>query len=475
MRADAGHETHRAFVLGADQRRAAATTETTASFKLTADDRDHPRRALPAPLEPRRAAAAVERAARRHVARRPAAADRLRGRALPASTGSARFAVKPGITGLWQVSGRSELTLEEMIALDLEYVRRRSLWLNLEILLADGARRAARARGRRDGPPRPVHQRERAGPVGPARLERGAHAARRRLGGRRRLRAGRRPPRRAVRGHRGHRDPPLPARARRRRAASATPASTGRRCGASAGWRGGSAASARFDVVHACNPPDFLLLAALGLRRKGARFVFDHHDLVPELYRSKFGQDGPLYRVAGRARADPVPAGRRRRSPRTAPTGGSRSSAAASRPTTVFVVRNGPDLERFRPAEPDPAWRRGREHLLAYLGIMGPQDGLDHALRGARPAARACATTGTRCSSARATCSRRCAALARAARDRRPRRVRRLALRRRHPHDPVDRRRVPRARPAEPAQRRLDDDQDPRVHGDGLPDRRPTT
>jgi lipopolysaccharide/colanic/teichoic acid biosynthesis glycosyltransferase len=46
-----------------------------------------------------------------------------------------RFAVKPGITGLWQVSGRSELTLEEMIALDLDYVRRRSLWLNLEILL----------------------------------------------------------------------------------------------------------------------------------------------------------------------------------------------------------------------------------------------------------------------------------------------------------------------------------------------------
>jgi lipopolysaccharide/colanic/teichoic acid biosynthesis glycosyltransferase len=45
-----------------------------------------------------------------------------------------RFAVKPGMTGLWQVNGRSELTLEEMIALDLEYVRRRSVWLNIEIL-----------------------------------------------------------------------------------------------------------------------------------------------------------------------------------------------------------------------------------------------------------------------------------------------------------------------------------------------------
>lgn len=46
-----------------------------------------------------------------------------------------RFTVKPGLTGLWQVSGRSELTMEQMISLDAEYVERRSLWLNLWILL----------------------------------------------------------------------------------------------------------------------------------------------------------------------------------------------------------------------------------------------------------------------------------------------------------------------------------------------------
>jgi lipopolysaccharide/colanic/teichoic acid biosynthesis glycosyltransferase len=45
-----------------------------------------------------------------------------------------RFAVKPGVTGLWQVSGRSELALEEMVELDIDYVRRRSLWLNVQIL-----------------------------------------------------------------------------------------------------------------------------------------------------------------------------------------------------------------------------------------------------------------------------------------------------------------------------------------------------
>jgi lipopolysaccharide/colanic/teichoic acid biosynthesis glycosyltransferase len=46
-----------------------------------------------------------------------------------------RFAVKPGVTGLWQVNGRSELTLEEMIRLDISYAERRSFWLNVWILL----------------------------------------------------------------------------------------------------------------------------------------------------------------------------------------------------------------------------------------------------------------------------------------------------------------------------------------------------
>jgi len=135
----------------------------------------------------------------------------------------------------------------------------------------------------------------------------------------------------------------------------------------------------RFDVVHACNPPDFLLLAALGLRRQGARFVFDHHDLVPELYQSKFGRGGPLHRVAVAFERIPY-----RLADVVISTNGSYRRVALERgrvaADTVFVVRNGPDLDRFRPAEPDPAWRRGRPHLLAYLGIMGPQDGLDHAL-----------------------------------------------------------------------------------------------
>jgi glycosyltransferase involved in cell wall biosynthesis len=136
----------------------------------------------------------------------------------------------------------------------------------------------------------------------------------------------------------------------------------------------------RFDVVHACNPPDFLLLAVLGLRRQGARFVFDHHDLVPELYQSKFGKGGPLYRIAAALERIPF-----RLADVVISTNGSYRRIALERgrvaADTVFVVRNGPDLERFRPTRPAPEWRRGRTHLLAYLGIMGPQDGLDHALQ----------------------------------------------------------------------------------------------
>jgi glycosyltransferase involved in cell wall biosynthesis len=139
-------------------------------------------------------------------------------------------------------------------------------------------------------------------------------------------------------------------------------------------------AQRRFDVVHAANPPDFLLLGARGARRAGARFIFDHHDLMPELFRSRFDRAGIPYRVLLAVE---------RRALRSADvvisTNESYRRIAIERgglsPEKVFVVRNGPDLERFRPVEPDPALRRGRRHLLAYLGLMGPQDGIDHAIQ----------------------------------------------------------------------------------------------
>jgi len=134
-----------------------------------------------------------------------------------------------------------------------------------------------------------------------------------------------------------------------------------------------------FDVVHAANPPDFLLATAVDLRRHGTRMIFDHHDLMPELFRTRYG---------GRAAYRAVLAGERMAfalADVVISTNESYRRVAIERggkhPDDVFVVRNGPDLTRFTPVEPDLALRRGRDHLLAYLGIMGPQDGIDVALQ----------------------------------------------------------------------------------------------
>lgn len=138
---------------------------------------------------------------------------------------------------------------------------------------------------------------------------------------------------------------------------------------------------ASFDVVHASNPPDLLLPAVWSLKRSGARFVFDHHDLAPELYLSRFDRGPDLIyralRVLERLSfglADVV-ISTNETYRRIATERGGKAE------TDVFVVRNAPDPERFRPAQPNAALKRGREHLLAYVGYIAPQDGVDHALR----------------------------------------------------------------------------------------------
>jgi glycosyltransferase involved in cell wall biosynthesis len=136
-----------------------------------------------------------------------------------------------------------------------------------------------------------------------------------------------------------------------------------------------------FDIVHACNPPDFLLFAAWPARRAGARLIFDHHDLSPELFLTRFqGRHRWLHRLtlvlerACFATADVVLA-----------TNESYRQIARTRghkqPDEVFVVRNGPDLRRFRPLAADPTLKHGNPLLIGYVGMMAAQDGVDHALR----------------------------------------------------------------------------------------------
>lgn len=139
----------------------------------------------------------------------------------------------------------------------------------------------------------------------------------------------------------------------------------------------------RFDVIQACNPPDTYWLLALLWRPFGVRFVFDHHDLNPELFLSRFGApESRLHRLELKALK-----WLERRTFRTAhsliATNDSYKAIAVLRggrdPRDIAVVRSGPDTRAMRPiypAEPVPVG----QFMLAYLGIMGPQDNVEQVL-----------------------------------------------------------------------------------------------
>jgi glycosyltransferase involved in cell wall biosynthesis len=134
----------------------------------------------------------------------------------------------------------------------------------------------------------------------------------------------------------------------------------------------------RIQVIHICNPPDLLFLVAVPLVALGARLIYDHHDAAPELMIAK-GQpeDGWLVRVVTIFERLTY-----RFCHVSIETNNSFRDIALQRggmaPENVFVVRSAPRLNRFAKAEPDEAWRRGRKHLVGYVGIMGRQDGLDY-------------------------------------------------------------------------------------------------
>lgn len=139
-----------------------------------------------------------------------------------------------------------------------------------------------------------------------------------------------------------------------------------------------------FDVLQACNPPDIFWPLAWWLRlRDGTRFVFDHHDLCPELFRSRF-TEGPGLLYRGLLQLERATF---RTADRVTSTNASYAAVAVARggkaPEHVTVVRTGPDPQRLRRRAPSPELRRGREHLVAYLGVMGPQDGVDIVVRAA--------------------------------------------------------------------------------------------
>ena len=131
-----------------------------------------------------------------------------------------------------------------------------------------------------------------------------------------------------------------------------------------------------FQVIQGCNPPDLIFLPALWYKLWGVSYMFDHHDVCPELFEAKFGEKGLLYKimliwermtfsVANVSMA----------------TNGSFRDIAIERgkmdPEDVFVVRSAPKIDTFLPAPGDPAYRKGAKTALGYVGVIGQQEGMD--------------------------------------------------------------------------------------------------
>lgn len=138
-----------------------------------------------------------------------------------------------------------------------------------------------------------------------------------------------------------------------------------------------------FDAIHACNPPDLLFLIGGFFKLVSrTRFLFDHHDINPELYEAKFGRRDLFWKLMLWSE---------RMTFKTADisiaTNESYRKIAIERggmdPTKVYVVRSGPKLERLKIQPPVDALKRGRKYLVGYVGVMGTQEGIDYLLEAA--------------------------------------------------------------------------------------------
>jgi glycosyltransferase involved in cell wall biosynthesis len=132
----------------------------------------------------------------------------------------------------------------------------------------------------------------------------------------------------------------------------------------------------RFHIIHGCNPPDLVFLIALFFKIFGVRYVFDHHDINPELYIAKYNKKGIFYKLMllferlTFATADYSIA-----------TNESYREIALRRgkmaEDKVEVIRSGPKLDRMKILPPDKKYLKGRKFLIGYLGVIGDQEGID--------------------------------------------------------------------------------------------------
>jgi glycosyltransferase involved in cell wall biosynthesis len=131
-----------------------------------------------------------------------------------------------------------------------------------------------------------------------------------------------------------------------------------------------------FDVIQGCNPPDNIFLVVLPFKLFGVKYIFDHHDVNPELYFSKFKRQDIFYKLQILLERLTF-----RVSDAVMSTNDSYRGIAIRRggvlPENVFVVRNGPDLEKFKAVPPKHDLKHGKRYLVGYVGNMSTQEGLD--------------------------------------------------------------------------------------------------
>ncbi|RKF15970.1 glycosyltransferase WbuB [Altericroceibacterium spongiae] len=131
-----------------------------------------------------------------------------------------------------------------------------------------------------------------------------------------------------------------------------------------------------FDIIQGCNPPDLIYLVALPFRLFGVKFIFDHHDINPELYEAKFNKKGFFWKLMVLSEKLTF-----KSATVSIATNQSYREIAIERggmpADRVFVVRSGPDLSRLKLVPPVEHWKKGREYLIGYVGVMGDQEGID--------------------------------------------------------------------------------------------------
>lgn len=134
----------------------------------------------------------------------------------------------------------------------------------------------------------------------------------------------------------------------------------------------------RFEVIHVANPPDLLCLIGLLYKWQGVRFVFDQHDICPEVMEAKFGRKGFFYKAIVFWEKVSYWA-----SNLVIATNESYRDLAIERgqvdPNKIVVVRTGPDLSRI-PLEisKDDSLKKGKRFMVGYVGVIEKQEGLDY-------------------------------------------------------------------------------------------------